>query len=191
MSKMGEPQGYAAKRAKPRKHQIVRKPVVSKDNMKTAQYLTAHSQSKVRGYHVRIGKLISLFFGSNTYGSDDKAFDMAIRYRDEMLELLDQIEQTYRGNVILSRRNKSGYIGINLSVDKGEGYIAQWKDENGNKHQKWFGIAKYGKEEALRLAIQTREEAVGPFPHDLLKQIKLVTERYRLQRDGIGDVILL
>jgi len=42
---------------------------------------------------------------------------------------------------------------------------AYWRDENGNARAKTFSVKKFGHDEAKRLAIQAREEAISSLPH--------------------------
>lgn len=62
---------------------------------KAPKYLTYHES----GYHVRIGKEVSLFFDISIYGSNTKAFTEAIAYRDQVLELLAPAKKHYNGNL--------------------------------------------------------------------------------------------
>ena len=54
----------------------------------------------------------------------------------------------------LQKKNTTGYIGVRYD---GTRYRAIWR-ENKIQHSKSFNILKYGKEEALRLAIEYRKE---------------------------------
>ena len=174
----------AAQRIRPRKHSIALRTsaVARSDEYKTAQYLTLHNSERYKGYHVRIGRTASLFFGAVIYGGMDNAFDQAIKYRDQVLKLLDEAEFGYRGN-FLSKRNKSGHVGVTLMSSRGhEGYCAQWIDVNGKYHKKWFAIGKYGEEEALRLALEKRAKEVGTFPDHILKQIQELTAKVKEER---------
>ena len=57
-------------------------------------------------------------------------------------------------NASLRNDNSSGTKGV--SYEKGKRYKAEWRDLNGKRRSKSFSIAKYGEQEALRLAIKHR-----------------------------------
>lgn len=57
-------------------------------------------------------------------------------------------------NASLRSDNVSGTKGV--SFEKGKRYKAEWYDLDGNKKSKSFSIAKYGEQEALRLATEYR-----------------------------------
>lgn len=62
-------------------------------------------------------------------------------------------------NMNLRKDNESGIIGVFYS-EKNDQWRAKWYDENHKEHQKAYSCKKYGYEEAKRLAIQTRLEAM-------------------------------
>lgn len=69
---------------------------------------------------------------------------------------------TYRGNSRnrkISKNNTTGYRGIIYKKNgEYEYYIANWTDCDGRKRVKSFNCKKYGKEEALNLALKKRKE---------------------------------
>lgn len=150
--------------------------------MKKALYITPNVTPRYRGYHVRIGNVVSLCFSCRFYGSDNKAFNAAKKYRDAVVPLLDLAKQFYKGNFVYPR-NTTGHIGISLHRDGA--YVAQWLDAEKKHHKKWFSINKYGEEKALALAIDAREKAVGYYPNEVLEQIKNLTDKVRQERERI------
>jgi len=63
---------------------------------------------------------------------------------------------------------------------------AYWRDENGKTRAKTFSVKKFGYDEAKRLDIQAREEAISSLPHyrealnldDLLYELtNIITDR--------------
>lgn len=126
-----------------------------------------------KGWWVRVmrnNKTFSRFFNDNKYDGRDKALEKAKQYRDKM-------EQENEGFVGLgyhpfkSQRNTSGIVGIHkrqsTNVRKsGKIYTyyfwcAQWRNLSGKRVTKSFSISKYGEAEALRLALEAREEAIA------------------------------
>ena len=55
-------------------------------------YITPYLKFSTRGYQVHIGKVVSLFFGSRTYGSDAEALTAALQYRDATVRILSLIK---------------------------------------------------------------------------------------------------
>jgi len=130
-----------------------------------------------RGYHVRIGKVVSLYFNSRLYGSDKAAFEAAQSYRDEVLLLYSEGKHFYQGHMVPRRSNATGHVGISCVGD--EAYVAHWVDEEGKNRKRWFSIRKYGREEAFQMALTARAEGVGGYPIDILNRIQTVTQRVR------------
>jgi len=61
----------------------------------------------------------------------------------------------------LRKENKSGYTGVHESCIRGYMYAgAQWADANGKKVCKYFSYKKYGKDQAILLAVKARSDAI-------------------------------
>lgn len=58
---------------------------------------------------------------------------------------------------------KSGFLGVSLINTPGRSvmYRASWTDINGKRHQKEYSVNKYGKEEAMMLAVEARKSAIA------------------------------
>jgi hypothetical protein len=70
-----------------------------------------------------------------------------------------------RRNVPKHKSNTTGVTGVHLRIPKHKGmeypvWTAQWVDLQGVKRNKTFTINKYGEEEAFRLAVKCRAEAI-------------------------------
>jgi len=100
-------------------------------------------------------------FADKKNGGRDKALQAAIRYRDELLAGIDHLAH-YKW---LTRNNASGTPGIaRLDVMANRNpdtryvcWCARWTDEHGIRRQRGFSVARYGEQEAKRLAIAERE----------------------------------
>jgi len=64
----------------------------------------------------------------------------------------------------MHKNNKSKHKGVSYN-EKGKNWRAEWRNENGKTRVKTFSVKKFGFEEAKRLAIQAREEAISSLPH--------------------------
>ncbi len=112
------------------------------------------------GYYVRItrsGRQYAKFFSDARYGGQQRAFEFAQRYFDELSAKLPLQSQAGRKSV----RNRSGIVGVNRSKSTRKGYTyeywqAWWGSGSYRKSAK-FSIKKYGTEKAKELAIQARK----------------------------------
>lgn len=161
---------YGRHSGRPNKHQAPK--TTTDERMK---YIKLHQT----GLQVQIGKVASLYFSDSKWGSLKKALKAAMAYRDEVLPLYDLIPFSYRGN-LSNARNNTGHIGV--SREKNEAYTAytaQWTNPDGTHGHKYFSIAKYGEEEAFRLAKEARAKNAGEYPAEVLAEIAKITEKYR------------
>lgn len=110
----------------------------------------------------------SRFFSDGVHGGKLKALKLARQFRDEALASLpppDPVSQVGRK----SARNTSGIVGVRRGVYHDgveshapyEFWTAQWLDGHGRQHTRSFSIARYGEQDARRLAIMARKEGVA------------------------------
>ncbi len=123
------------------------------------------------GWQTRVvfrGELHQKFFPNSDYRTARDALRAAIRWRNATEKWLGK-PRTERVVVGLSRRNKTGVIGIYLAYKRsqrpGRGgrkskvYVITWKPEPDIVRRTSVSITKYGPKEALHRAIQIREQA--------------------------------
>lgn len=123
------------------------------------------------GWQARVvfqGDLHQKFFADSTHGSRRESLAEAVDWRNEMERQLGK-PRTERVVVGLSRRNKTGIIGVVKSRKpsqrpgygkrKSRVYEVTWRPEPGVTRRTSISIEKYGEEEALRLARQIRQQA--------------------------------
>jgi hypothetical protein len=106
------------------------------------------------------------------YGKIPKGMEIDHYDRNRVNNRIDNLRmvtsKTNARNVSMSSRNKTGTVGVRVRNigERGEQYIAFWR-ENGVQTDRCFSVSKYGKEEALRLAIETREIAIKRLNEEL------------------------
>lgn len=114
-------------------------------------------------------KRLTQLFSDNKFGGKEKALEAAKIYRDA-IERDVRPKQTDHLPNIKTKRNRSGIVGVNRSKGtthkNGKRYIyyvwqAHWPKLDGKVVSRKFSINKYGEEEALRLAIKARFEALA------------------------------
>lgn len=118
----------------------------------------------VRGY--RNGKTHSKLFSDRKCGGKDQAYALAKAYRAELNSRLEEVakEPCKRRIVTSDARNKTGVLGVSLTVKKGpngqkyECYSVSWRPKPGVQKCTSFSIKKYGKEEAFKLAVEHRRK---------------------------------
>lgn len=127
-------------------------------------------KSATHGWQVRFkrkGKPKSQFFNDNKFGSEEQALEAAKLFRDAMETEL-AIGKITRG--IGGSQSKSGIVGVNRTISKSKkpygtytyyDWQAQWTDEFGKRNTKRFSVSRWGEEEALRRAIEARQNGIA------------------------------
>lgn len=118
----------------------------------------------VRGY--RNAKVYSKLFSDKKCGGKQKAYNMAVSYRDDLIGEITQIPKKARGRRIVTsdRRNKTGVIGVCRTVKKSPNgnscdcYSVSWRPEPGIQRCTSFSIKKYGEKKAFQLAVAHRKK---------------------------------
>jgi len=73
-------------------------------------------------------------------------------------------KQTQNINHSMPRNNTSGTVGVHYD-QRGDNWIAKWKDEEGNQCCKCFSSKKYGDANAQVLAIEDRARMIRSLSH--------------------------
>lgn len=118
----------------------------------------------VRGY--KNGKTFPKLFSDGQYCSKDAAFDAAQLYRDKLFSELAKVASSPRRRRIAYRdsRNKTGVIGVSLINKKrpdgcySQVYSVTWRPKPGVQKCTSFSLAKYGKNQAFKLAVAFRRK---------------------------------
>lgn len=120
------------------------------------------------GWQVRIqrrGVKYTKYFGDRHCGGADRGFEMARRWRDEVLRRIDA-EAAVRV-CRHSPRNSSGVVGVSkVRVLAGNGveyefWQATWSMGAGKRRCVKFSVRRHGESEAFRLAVEARLRAAG------------------------------
>jgi len=82
--------------------------------------------------------------------------------RKSNLRLVDKSTQNINRSML--RNNTSGTVGVHYE-QRGDNWIATWKDEEGNQYSKSYSAKKYGTDNAKVLAIEYRARMVRELPH--------------------------
>lgn len=130
-------------------------------------------QSGTHGWEVRIhrrGEKISKFFSDSGYNGKRAAMYVARKYRDEIEE---KVPQLTRAEVLknTSPRTDSGVAGVrrrtNSVIRNGWEYSydtweASWTPKKGGRRfRRQFSVLKHGEDEAYKMAVAARREAVS------------------------------
>lgn len=117
--------------------------------------------------YMREGVPFSQMFADSKYGSPEGALAAAIEWRNQAEELLPPRDRREYAN-IGHRNNQSGHTGVyrtpqHYRVDGTPVYYwtASWCPQPGKRKHRSFSVDKYGEDEAKRLAIKAREEAIA------------------------------
>lgn len=121
--------------------------------------------------YTRDGVTFSQLFSDSKYDSPIAALEAAIEWRHQAEELLPRMNRKEYAE-LKKRNNSSGHTGVYKSVGgyyKGKAlyyWYAIWSPQRGEKASKSFSVQKFGDDEAKRLAIAAREEAIANLPKE-------------------------
>jgi hypothetical protein len=109
----------------------------------------------------RRGKRLQKYFSDSPDGRR-AALRQAREFRDALLATLPPPTKIFSTYVL----NKTGIIGVTLVRDRTRKgtviwrYIASWPTRNSKRGKATFSVARYGKAEARRMAIQARQDGL-------------------------------
>jgi hypothetical protein len=141
-------------------------------NITRIETIAAEGRRPIRGWEVRIyrrGERFNKFFSDSAHGGKAQALEEARKVRDKQEKKMKPFSRRELAQKITAR-NTSGQRGIrlrktNIKVgDKTYSYDhveASWSLELGKVVKKSFSVAKLGLENAWKLAIETRQNAVA------------------------------
>src|SRR5579884_458470 len=107
------------------------------------------------GWYARVtfmGQTFSKYFADLTHGGKRKAFEKALKWRDETEKAIGK-PRTDRMFAAPGARSLTGIQGVYEQNGK---YVAAWTPKRGQTRRKFFSINKYGHDEALQRAINFR-----------------------------------
>lgn len=122
------------------------------------------------GYYVRIthrGSTVQKYFPDQSNGGKEEALDKARAFRDSVIAELPTVKQRQAAR---PRRKtlSSGVTGVTHVVSRDpngqiryEYWQGAWTLPDGRRRTRKFSISRYGEEEALRMAVTAREEALS------------------------------
>ncbi len=141
---------------------------------KSYRYIRRIDRNGTHSWHVTIRRAkqaITKHFSDNVYEGKQKALEAAIRFRDALLKKLDTDDYAlWKRRLGCHNRNTSGTPGVGRYVNKytnNHGVVTEypswqafWKDKEGKRHIRTFGVSTYGEEQARELAIEARANAM-------------------------------
>jgi hypothetical protein len=117
----------------------------------------------------RKGAIIVKRFSDGIYGGKREALEAAVAYRDSFLALDDPFNHQIWIRTRRRKNNKSGITGVlryevvaNATTGSVRAYwLASWTDEHGVTRSRKFSVARYGEQEARRLAVAERGSQIN------------------------------
>ena len=127
-----------------------------------------HRKRKTHGWYVRVkfnGELRSRFFSDSVCGGKRAALREAVQCRNEIEKEMGK-PRTDRMVPSLIARNQTGLLGVRLGTKRSQRkgprlsriYEVHWAPEPGRLGRTSVSIEKYGAKEALRRALEIRQE---------------------------------
>jgi hypothetical protein len=119
------------------------------------------------GWQVRVyrhGKTYSKLFSDRKCGSREKAFELAVAYRDQLEQSVQAMpgSEPKRRLIQQNRNNATGVLGVSRTFKRDrlgrehEVYAVSWNPEPGQARGTSFSISKYGDETAFKMACRLR-----------------------------------
>lgn len=167
--------------------------------------LTSYDHDGLRGVLFKVSwqqteprrqrKYTSKLFAFKDYQTEEAATSAAIRYRNEWLanhpSIKLQKERDDRFLLTPPSHNTSGILGVNRTFDtlksgqKSYFWQAAWREQNGKPINKKFSVNRYGEDEALRLAVLARRDAIANMKGNSTEGEQALIEFYD---DIIGNI---
>lgn len=120
------------------------------------------------GWFVRVyrnGKTYSKLYSDKKYGGKEKALRYAEKAQELAQESIEQIPKKYTERMVTNTsRNKTGIVGVSKTRKKNRSgthnwyYQVTWTEGPGVVKNKQWSISKYGDREALKMAVNFRDE---------------------------------
>lgn len=115
--------------------------------------------------YTREGVTFTESFAISKYDSYQAAFEAAKQWADDARRILPPMSRK-EFRQIKRKNNTSGYPGVERKVESKDGidypyWEAVWVDNEGKRRHRSFYIKQRGEEEAQRLAIEARENAIA------------------------------
>ena len=113
----------------------------------------------------RHGRVFADYFSDAVWGGRERALVAAERFRDRLLLRIEP-DLRVRRRAPRGTRNATGIVGVRLERHVVDGrvygrYVASWPDLDTGSKRRRFLIERYGKEEALALAVEARERGLA------------------------------
>lgn len=125
---------------------------------------------RTHGWQVRLqrrGIKYAKFFSDSACGDRHKALKNACKFRDQLVNELEDQARNQARICTRSARNSSGVVGVSkicINAANGASYHfwqATWSPQPGKRCCVKFSIQRYGETEAFQLAVQARTEATN------------------------------
>lgn len=132
----------------------------------------------------RGGQVFADYFSDAVWGGRRRALLAAQHFRERLLQRVDP-DTRVRRRLRKGARSKTGVVGVALERHVVEGrvyqrYVAHWQDPEQGARRRRFLVERYGREKALALAMEAREEGVSR-GHAVQLAIQREEARRRLQ----------
>lgn len=134
--------------------------------------LTRIDHRDTHGWMMRLyhqGTTYTKLFSDGVYGGAKKALKAARKYRKQLGKALgiESLSKRRRTRRVSAQNLTTGIVGVYRGASKSKNgkerhyYAASWNPEPNKVKTKSFSIAKYGEEEAFRLAVEYRQKMVA------------------------------
>lgn len=120
------------------------------------------------GWYVRVyrnGKTYAKLYSDKKYGGSDRALRYAKKAKELAQKSIEKEPKKYKKRMVTkTSRNSTGIVGVsktrkkNRSGNYSEYYQVTWTPEKGVVKNRQWSIKKYGQREALKMAVDFRDE---------------------------------
>lgn len=151
------------------------------------------------GWQVRVyrhGRTYSKLFSDKKFGGRDTAFEEAVAYRDDLEQEIEALPDSEPRRRLISQNksNATGVLGISRTFKRDrhgrrhEVYAVSWNPRPGEARGTSFSIAKYGDEQAFKMACQLRYQKMKEI-HGERYPFESAVELFEMGRDHLGDMV--
>jgi hypothetical protein len=109
------------------------------------------------GWYARVAyrsRTFSKYFADGAHGGTRKAFDKAVAWRNETEKVLGK-PRSDRTVSAVGQRSRTGVQGV---YQQKNNIVVAWTPKEGQLERQFISIKKYGRQEALRRAVELRRK---------------------------------
>lgn len=152
---------------------------IKKRRCRTGRQVHRHEYGRCKGWFFRAVRHSGKLFSDGKYGGSWRASARAaLKHRNKLIPLMERMKTTRYYHENPSKRSATGIAGVFLSYKKADYgtltyVVGTYYGEPYKPKRRQFSVRKLGMDEAIRLAVEFREEGLNETIRKKIKRGKL------------------